>query len=177
MYQKTVPPWQYRRSQFNHDWLKNEFLNNLDGFLVMLQYENPSVDHLKDFLEKDFLSWPQHFEEGKGIIDSFEKEMTPAHLLDESPLNSMAPETREWFGDLVHSLWLCRCSVKETISSLSDLFDKTVDIYKAIKTRLGETGMSLDALKELVPEFSNFRERCFEFSETLSTLPSEVKYV
>ena len=142
----------------------------------MLQYEKPYLQHLEDFLEKDFLTWPQRFEEGKRLIESFEKEMTPAHLLDEKPLNSMTPETRQWFSQLVHSLWLCRSTVKQTIANLSGLFNQVLDIYKTIKTRLEETGMDLEALKKLHPEFNHFREQCLEFSRTLSTLPSEVKY-
>jgi len=173
---RIVPGWQQRRSQFNHDWLKNEFLNNLDGFIVMLQYEKPCDEHLATFIENDFLSWQQHFEEGKTVIDSFETEMTPATLLNKRPLSSADPSTREWMGWLVHNLWLCRYEVKENISDLSDLYEKAGNLYKTIKTRLDETGKSPEELKKLLPEFRDFRQICFEFSKKLSTLPSEVKY-
>ena len=177
MYKKTVPQWQCQRSQFNHDWLKNEFLNNLDGFLAMLKYEKPSRDHLAAFLEYDFISWPQHMAEGKRLIDSFAKEMTPMTLLKEKPLKDLNPKTRVWLGELIHALWLCRYNITEMLSNLSKEFEKAVHSYNAIKNRLEKTGMSLDELKKLLPEFRTFRETCVDFSKRLSTLPAEVKYI
>ena len=68
-----VLDWQRRRSEFNHDWLKNRYLNNLDGFIANLEMKKPDETRLMRFLDEDLRQWKAKEEEARRLMDSFEK--------------------------------------------------------------------------------------------------------
>ncbi|MGD2084547.1 MAG: hypothetical protein PVH61_00035 [Candidatus Aminicenantes bacterium] len=169
-----IADWQRRRSEFNHDWLKNRYLNNLDGFIANLEMKKTDESRLKTFLAEDWNQWKAHREDARELIASVETEMSPAVLFETGILKRMDSESQEWMKPLTHQLWLERHDIKNKISDCEDWLLKVNAQYDKINRMLNETGRTMGQLKNLLPEFKAFRDICQAFSESISKLPSEV---
>lgn len=169
-----VLDWQRRRSEFNHDWLKNRYLNNLDGFIAKLEMKKPDETRLMIFLDEDLRQWKAKEEEARRLMDSFEKEMSPVVLFESGILNRMDPESQEWLKPLLHHLWLNNHDIKNKISNCEQWFLKVAAQYDKINSMLDEKNRNMEQLKNLLPEFKVFRDTCRAFSQSISNLPSKV---
>jgi hypothetical protein len=177
MTETMISQWQMTRSAFNHDWLKNRYLNNLGGFIALLESENPDMDHLEEFLALDFIQWEEKSQKVEWLIRSFETEMSPATLFNYEPLKRMEKHCHAWLKKWVHALWLSRYSLREKIDRVNRLFSNTWDHYRKIDNKLKIIDKTAANLKQMLPEFSAFRETCLSFSKSLSQLLSEVLVV
>ena len=175
----TPSEWQTRRCKFNHDWLKNEFLNRFGGFIGRLQKRNPDDTDLVrmwEFLVEDFPAWKTHRQDAQWIVESFEDGMSPRRLLSCAPLSGCDVETREWLGHLVHRLWLSRYSIKEkakesqkSLTSVNEMYD---ELHEKIACELEQSStINLTQLIALQSQFCELRETYANFSKTLSNLP------
>ena len=169
----TAPSeWQVRRNKFNHDWLKNKFLNSFDDFIVQLKKSKPAVTRVSEFLATDFPAWKTHQQEAQWIVESFEDSMSPRRLLASSPLNRCADETHAWLGNLVHGLWLTRYPVKRKIQESRDALAAVNKMYEKIIRELEQSRpIELTKLIALLPQFSELQETYQTLSKTLSNLP------
>lgn len=174
MTKNPIPLWQKQRSEFNHDWLKNRYLNNLDGFIANLEMKKPDESRLQIFLEEDWNQWQTRREEARQLLASVETEMSPVVLFETGILKRMDPESQEWVKPLTHHLWLNRHDIKKKISDCEEGLLKVNAQYDKINRLLDEKGWDLEQLKSLLPEFKTFRDICQAFSESISQLPSEV---
>jgi hypothetical protein len=169
-----IADWQRQRSEFNHDWLKNRYLNNLDGFIANLEMKKPDESRLMIFLEDYWHQWKTRREEAGQLIAAVETEMSPAVLFETGLLKDMNPEAREWLKPLTHHQWLERHDIKNKISACEERLFKVNAQYDKINRMLDETGRTMAQLKNLLPEFNAFRDICQAFSESIGKLPSEV---
>ncbi len=172
-----IPEWHQRRSKFNHDWLKNRYLNNLGGIIAMLENGKSNTAHLNRFLKKDWPQWGSHTKEAKWLINSLEREMSPSVLFEREPLKRLRDDTKSWLRELLHQLWLTRYSIKEKTSTAGTLFLKVDKLYKNINHQLKEIDKLPENLKKMLPDFNAFREACLAFSKSISSFPSEVLVV
>lgn len=171
---EVIWDWQRRRSEFNHDWLKNRYLNNLDGFIAILEMKKTDETRLTIFLEEDWNQWKAQQEEARQLIESVEAEMSPAVIFETGILKRMNPESQEWMKPLTHYLWLERHDIKNKISDCEGWLLKVNAQYDRINRMLDENGRTMEQLKNLLPEFKAFRDTCQAFSESIGRLPSEV---
>ena len=174
MTSQLIPLWQKRRSEFNHDWLKNRYLNNLDGFIANLEMKKPDETRLMIFLDEDLDQWKAKDEEARRLMDSFEKEMSPVVLFESDILKRMDPGSQEWLKPLLHHLWLNNHDIKNKISNCEQWYLKVAAQYDKIKSMLEEKSRDIEQLKSLLPEFKIFRDTCRAFSQSISNLPSKV---
>src|SRR5262245_6818705 len=110
-----ISAWQKRRSAFNHDWLKNQFMNRLDGFIERLKTEGADISRIRRFIIQDFPEWEVKRAIVCELIASFERDMSPCSLFAREPLNRYDAETQRWLGQLVHVLWMGRYAIKRWI--------------------------------------------------------------
>lgn len=168
----TPSEWQIRRNKFNHDWLKNKFLNSFNDFIEQLQKRDPDIERVSEFLFEDFPTWGSRQEDAQWIVQSFEEGMSPRRLLSCSPLNRCGNETREWLGDLVHELWLFRNSVKEKEKESQDALISVNELYEKIASELEQSSpIGLTKLIALSPQFCELKGTYEALSKTLSNLP------
>ena len=164
--------WQARRNKFNHDWLKNKFLNSFDDFIVELGESRLDITRLSEFLEKDFVAWESRQQDAQWIVESFEDSMSPRRLLEALPLNHCDDETHVWLGNLVHGLWLTRYPVKHKIKESQDALAAVNKMYEKITRELEQSRpIELTKLIALLPQFSELKETYQTLSKTLSNLP------
>lgn len=169
----TAPSdWQIRRSKFNHDWLKNKFLNSFNDFIEQLQKRDPDIARMSAFLEEDFPAWKLRQKEVQSIVQSFEDSMSPLRLLRCAPLNRCDVETQEWLGHLVHGLWLARYPVQRKAKQSQDALVAVNELYEKIAYELEQPKpIELTKLAALRPQFCELKATYQALSKVLSNLP------
>lgn len=176
-----IPRWQARRSQFNHDWLKNQYLTALDKFLNILDDRIEDDEAEANFIARILPLWRCKSGEVKSLIEDFEREMSPATLFAHPPLANLDAETREWLSDLTHELWLVRYAVRQKLVVEAFLTVKDADIaYESLCCALSEYTDSITpshtaaAMRSFRPLFGQFRQGCFQVAQAIERFPSEV---
>lgn len=173
-----IPSWQRRRSDFNHDWLKNQYINRLGGFIERLKTEGADISRIVRFLKQDFPEWEKKRETARELIVSFDREMSPRVLFKQEPLNQCDTDTKRWLGDLMHALWMARYPVKKWRCEAEKAL-KLVDCqYSALKKVIDSLNqIDSERLASLLPSLVAFKQACEKLSQTISQFPHEVLVV
>lgn len=170
--------WQRRRSEFNHDWLKNQFLNRLNAFLERLRGGNPDVEKLLRFVREDLPELESHEIEARWLIESVEEEMTPRRFFEYPPLNRCSEETKRWLPDVVHEVWLNRYPVRSLRNRATDLLLRVNHCNEKLKKHLENTASgNAMQLVSLGHEFAELSRLCAELHDTLSAFDVKVKRI
>ncbi len=168
--------WQERRSEFNHDWLKNQFLNRLNAFLERLRSDNPDAEKLSRFVREHLPEWSAHESEARWLIDSVESELSPKRFFDQPPLNRCDSKTKEWLPTVVHELWLNRYPVHElrekAAGNLAQVNVQYAKLSSALKNSTSVRGGGLVALEH---EFSKLSRLCVELHDTFSAFDVKIR--
>ena len=170
--------WQAKRTNLNHDWLKNVYLTALEKWVNVLDDRVDDPGFERDFLSERFSQWPERQQSAERLIVSFESDMSPKTLLDRPPLQRCRPETKVWLGSLIHALWLSRQEVAAMIRDAKEHMETADALYKqldaALVTRLGTC---LDDLRPLRDDFAAFYSACALLAASVSRFPNSVKVV
>lgn len=178
-----ISSWQNRRSAFNHDWLKNKYLNRLNAFLERLNMPDSDPLRLSRFLTDDFSEWKKQQSKVKDLLETFEVEMSPKSLFKKEPLNRCNDETITWLGQLIHALWLARYPIKEWVHTAWNAFCDVNDQYNNIAEVLKSKKLNWEsedyrtALKPLIPHFLQFKQACEELSQAIGMFPHQILVV
>jgi hypothetical protein len=178
-----ISSWQNRRSAFNHDWLKNKYLNRLNAFLERLSTSDSDSFRLSRFLNDDFPEWKKQQTKVEDLLETFEMEMSPKSLFKKEPLNRCDHETITWLGQLIHAQWLARYSVKEWIHAGQNAFRNVNDQYNNIVKILKSMKLDCESedyrttLKPLIPYFLQFKKACEELSQAIGMFPHQILVV
>jgi hypothetical protein len=178
-----ISSWQNRRSAFNHDWLKNKYLNRLDGFIRRLKIPDSDPVRLSRFLNDDFPEWKRRQNEIQNLFGTFEGEMSPMSLFEKEPLNRCDVETMSWLGQLIHALWLARYPIKEWVHTAWNAFCDVNDQYNNIAEVLKSKKLNWEskdyrtALKLMIPYFLQFKKACEELSRAIAMFPHRILVV
>jgi hypothetical protein len=166
--------WETRRSEFRHDWLKNTYINRLDGFLSGLNAANPDLEWLLEFVEEDLPAWEEKKGEARWVIDNYEDEMSPRTLFGRPPLSRCAPETKRWLADLVHQLWRSRYDTTEATENARRALEDVNDTYDELDEQIEGTP-DIAQLKTLRPAFEDLKEACEDLGNAMSNFLREVR--
>lgn len=172
----TFPCWQSRRSRFNHDWLKNQFLPALDNFLNILDGRVEDEETEATFIASVLPIWETHRTEAHLLPADFERCMSPRTLFERPPLSRCDEETRCWLGDLIHKLWLARYMVGDLVANASARAREVDDAYIKLQQGLEECKSKLTAreLRPLRPLFGQFRQACYRLALSIERFPNKV---
>jgi hypothetical protein len=175
----TLFSWQKRRSEFNHDWLKNKYIPKLGAWVNLLDERIEDKDLERSYVSSILPGWEHQQKEALALPRDFETEMSPRTLFREPPLSNCDDDTKQWLGELVHHLWLIRYSVGKLVSDALESTEKANDAYSKLKSALkGCTDTSnVEALKPFRPFFVEFLRSCRALSEAIEKFSSEVKVV
>src|SRR5207248_1082717 len=94
--------WQRRRSAFNHDWLKNQYLTALASWINLLDsrggYRDAAFESV--FVPEILPQWELSREEALSLARTFDWEMSARQLFQYPPLLRSDSDTKQWLGDL-----------------------------------------------------------------------------
>ena len=168
--------WQLKRSEFNHDWLKNQFLNRLNAFLERLRSGNPDAEKLSRFVREHLPEWTVHEPEARWLIDSIESELSPKLFFDQPPLNHCDAETKEWLPTVVHELWLSRYPVHELREKAAGNLARVNGQYAKLSSALkSSASASVGSLVALQQGFSKLSCLCVELHDTFSAFDVKIR--
>ncbi len=172
--------WQRRRSQFNHDWLKNVYLPALAKWQRILDGDVEDEAFVPMFASELLPKWSEHVADVTALLSSYEACMSPRTLLSLAPLNHCPPADVGWLGGLVHALWLSRCRVEERVAIVHRSLTLVCEAFAGLLLESPEadrpTGRFLGASAN-PGAFQKFRAACTDLSEKIHTLESRVRVV
>lgn len=174
-----MPRWQKRRSAFNHDWLKNRYMPALAKYLNLLDARLEDQEFEDSFISNILPEWEQHRDEALALALDFEREMSPQRLFESLPLSRCDEGTKQWVGELVHSLWLIRHPVRQWTSEAVVATENVDAAYLELRDLLqgcAET-YSAETMRPYRAQFTQMRARCQSLANAVSKFPSEVKVV
>ncbi len=170
--------WQDRRSKFNHDWLKNGFLANLNTFLIRLERENSVQEDLELFIREELPEWETRIVEADWLFKTVEAEMSPRRFFDVPPLAHCSEETKQWLPDLVHNLWLNRYPVQKLSEDGSSVLNRAKIEYSGLIARVQETGgLGLERLRSLKAHFVALRDAASDLRDILTAFDQDVRRI
>jgi hypothetical protein len=171
-----ITNWENRRSKFNHDWLKNEYLPALGKWRRILNDEVVDDHFESKFLLEVLPLWKKKEGEIIKIVQDFEKEMSPAILFNKKSLSQCQPDMKESLKALVDALWRIRNpvstwlensffaidSVSKSFYTLSEAFDGFNQVLRATECRI------------IADLFEEFRKNCIRLGDAVEKFPHEV---
>jgi len=173
----VAPCWQKRRSVFNHDWLKNQYMVALAKYLNLLEGKIEDRDFEGSFVQSVLPEWELHSREATALAKDFEREMSPRVMFDRYPLSLCDEHTKQWLGNLLHVLWLTRYPVRCWVADAAECAAEAEIAYSQLQESLRSCQdiRSSDALRGYRDKFIDFRARCQDLAKALEKFPSEVR--
>jgi hypothetical protein len=167
------PDWQQRRSELNHQWLKNRLLSALDSAANLLGGRIKGVGYVQDVLDEEVREWQERRNELNILIDRFEAEMSPRKVFAASPLAEWEPEVKEIMSNLLHELWLVRNPVREWVGNARSATQAVETSYVQLvqSEPVGEDGR---IGPEFCKHFEAFRSACRALAKTIEQFPNNI---
>jgi hypothetical protein len=168
--------WQSRRNEFNHDWLKNQYMPALAACLNLMDGRIEDQE-LEDTLVAVVLpQWESHREEALALARDFDLAMSPRSLFDSIPLSRCDGSTKQWLGDWVHFRWLARRPVRQWVTDASEAVRLVDNAYQQVQVALEQCvdKRSAKELRRFREQFSDLRDKCQQLADAISKFPREM---
>jgi hypothetical protein len=170
--------WFQRRSDLNHNRLKNQFLMALANVLSVLDHEVDGNGFEERFCTKILPKWTQLNDEIRDLVHCVEEETAPSRWMAGWKRVRENKVDYEWLGELVDELWKTRHGIdalkKESVKSL----DHAQVVYEQLTGLLHE-GRFFPNSPEQTEKFKQavieFHDTCEEVSCCLSRFPTEAQ--
>lgn len=169
-----MPSWQIRRSEFNHDWLSNKYLNSLRAFLRRLSEPHTNAERLFEFIQEDLPQWRIRRRSALELVRDLDDASSPRAQLEEAPLSNMDQDTKNWLGPLVHALWLARLPIRQLAQDVLVAIEKVDQIHRDLSNELRSMRLTDQALRERAAAFASLMDALTSLSTAFSRLPQPV---
>ena len=170
----SLEPWQVRRSEFNHDWLANRYLNSFRAFMRRLREPGVSIERLCEFLDEDMPQWLEYRAVAADLVQTFESEMSPIVLMNRSPLDGLDAGSKAWLGPLVHAIWLVRTPVRLWVAEALQAIEHVDIAYQAVCNGLEGIEVTVHALREREAGFQALQDALVTLSTAFSRFPQRI---
>jgi hypothetical protein len=172
-----VNSWQKRRCEFNHDWLKNQLIQDLGKAINIADGRVVDPPFLPKLWTKLRSEWTAQCEEAESLVRSFEYEMSPGRLFERVPLERIPGEGIDWLPSLTHGLWVARQPVRQWVGEARAELDAARHACSALLSKMDKIGAvhTREDLRAIRPFLVDFRARCQSLGGAISDFPSEIK--
>jgi len=164
----TPDEWESRRSEFNHDWLKNTYLRRLRAFLDRLVMV-PDSPVVAEFLANEFSMWQGKEAEVRWLAGHLVECLSPRRYFAVNPLRYLNAETKAWLLDVTHQVWLEKNHVNDAVVSLTARINAVHVKYQEISDAL-RPGIEISVRGNLLSHFEAYEILCRELSSELSDI-------
>lgn len=162
--------WLRLRSSLNHDWLKNDYLKNLDSLIVRLQTTKAVDAELGKEMRAYLCAWESRHSEMEKLLSTAEDRLSPRSLFDKEPLIHCLPEHRRWLEPLIHNLWLFHYGVSEKVAEARGLFSEADQSHGHLVAEFKHGGTQTSITTAL----EAFTDLVKQLSRLLSSFPDKV---
>ena len=169
--------WQKCRNEFNHDWLKNEYLKAINAFIKRLDQHKPDRKRIQEFLRIDLQDWTIRRNDVQYLLDEAENVLSPQNLFNHLPLSQCSAEVKEWLPSLIHEYWLWRNSIKQKISRVRLAKNNVDTMYDLVIGNIGSDIEQTDivCLKDSKEVFRKFAEALRTLSNAICEFPHKIR--
>jgi hypothetical protein len=171
-----TPEWQKRRTAFNHDWFKSQFIPPLARFINLLDGHIEDIEFGRSFVRCILPQWEAHSQEAFALPADFECQMSPQCLFDHPPLSRCEAGLKGRLKRLVHLLWLARYPVRQWVTDATACAEEVDATYHRLQKTLQscENLGDASALKPFREQFAEFRKQCLALAKAIEKFPGEV---
>lgn len=173
------PSWQRRRETFNHDWLKNQYLQSLGETINLFcgRIEKPGMEWT--LAEALIAAWESHSAEGAWLIDHYDLEMSPCTLFRCPPLSRSSAEIRAWLPVVVHVQWRSRFLVPERVAVARAKFARAGRSLEELRLALEgpRKSRSYASLQKVLPVLQGLQRSCEELAGAIEQFCSKVEVI
>ena len=167
--------WQKQRSDFNHDWLQNNFIVMLSDWSKNIQKCKWRLCTHKSFEQEVAAEWEASDAQLIALLDTYEKCMSPRVVFEDGAyIRNMAPRWRLFIGDVIHSLWMARHDVSAQIERVRYSYAAANQVYEALKGTY-PSALAAQDTDNLTRLFNEFKDCCLELRKELSPLQSSIR--
>lgn len=170
--------WQLRRSELNHNWLKNVYLGYFARVQGILDGALEDPEGLTLFLN-ELPRWEHRRDEFKRLASGYETAMSPRGLLEIAPLSNLPIPERRWLGEVIHVLWMSKYHVVADVNLVKERLqgvDQAYDAAQECLLGLPPTPRVKD-IARCRGELAALRSACLQLTEAVHRLQSEVRVV
>lgn len=169
--------WQKQRSDFNHDWLQNNFIVKLSDWSKNIQKCKWNLCTQKLFDQEVVAEWETCNQQLIALLYSYEKCMSPRVLLEDNVyINNMPPYWRGFLGNLMHSLWITRYDILAQTKKVRYTYAAANQVYNKLKV-IYPNALALQDAEDLTRLFNKFKDCCLALRKVLSPLESSIRIV
>jgi len=174
----TASEWQWRRSEFNHDWLGNQFLPALAKCHRILSGEVEDMEFTPRFVQYVLPQWSVRVPDLVALLDNYEIAMSPSILVDQRRIGNRK-EAYAWIAKDLHSLWKLRCSVDKKLSEAKRRLIEANTAFERIDVEnLRCTNTSASTVSPyLIEQLQSYRSSCMALSDSIHALERGVQLV
>lgn len=165
--------WQRRRSDFNHQWLKNRFFSALDTADHVIRGLLHGNEYLHELMEEDLPEWLQRRMELDALLDDFIVQMSPRQLFNLLPLADLDPATKHLFSEFIHELWLVRYPVSAWVEEAKAVGFEVNERYERLM-KIPPLDAEGAVLPEFIAAFWQFRSACRALSKAIERFPNRI---
>lgn len=165
--------WQRRRSDFNHQWLKNRFLSALDAAEQVIRGRIRAAAYWQEFIKADLPEWQERREDLNLLLEDFEIEMSPRRLFDCPPLSECASPGRDVLAELMHELWLARYPIASWLKKANGAASRANIHFERLR-KIAPMDEAGKVPSEFVSEFEEFRAACRTLSKAIEKFPDRI---
>lgn len=167
------PDWQRRRSDFNHQWLKNRLLSALDTADHVIRGRVHGTGYLQELIEVDMPEWKERRDDLGALLRDFVVQMSPRQMFNFPPLANLEPTARELFSELMHELWLVRHPVAEWVEGAKTASSEVNKHYERL-VKIAPLDAKGKVRPEFATEFEQFRSACRALSKAIEKFPNRI---
>jgi hypothetical protein len=113
--------WASQRARFNHDRLKNQFIQSVARLIRALEGRTLDQEFVDEFLSRLSAAWSELETEALDLLDRAESETGPSAWFRYYPLNRLSNDDRLWMEALLTRKWRAHSDPRATVSRARDL--------------------------------------------------------
>jgi hypothetical protein len=163
--------WLSVRGSFNHQWLANNYLNQLGYWVSAMNAEGDDPTFVEDFVNDTLNQWNHRSIEAQWVVDNMVDALSPIRLFDAEPLSRIPQEIREPVAKACHLLWLQRTEVprERAINAKNQVDLKYARLVACLSKR--SRPLTQKSAKKCFPLAVEFEAACEELKKAFEELP------
>jgi len=175
---KKSSEWQKRRSDYNHNWLKNSYTTGeLRRWVAFLSGHAEGGDFTKSrFMSHIVAEWTQKGSEILHLIEKYQDAMSPSTLFDEGALSHVDDATAKWLRPICVSIWRIKYGADKAISDIQTAYNSADTTLQELSTLVSaQESTAFVSGSVILEKLNTFVRQCRDLGEAVRRLESSVK--